>query len=503
MALAGASILVVKVVKRDVELSIESDNRVVLDELRKAVEAGKALHNLVLPLSADGTQFRVEDGKGKIIASSPGVTDADTVVLIGSTAEGENAAIAVPKEADEPGPDERHPESFPLDEPQVPAAMRVQLDQLDERLEALTDPDNWSRTEVRVTTPGGGYKLVALTPFDIVNRRLVVLTSVLWLALPVVVVGIAAVAWVVMGRALRPVAEIIECVKRITDRTLDERVPERHSGDEIDELARTMNGMLDRIDTSVTRQRQFVSNASHELRSPITAITVEAEIALKHPASAHWKTVAEVALCEGKRLERLVGDLLALAHTDESAPTTYELVNLDDLVLEEVRRVNRTSVCTAGISAAQVRGNRSHLTRLVVNLLSNAARHATSTVAVGLFAQGSHAQLTVDDDGSGVAPEDRERIFQRFGRLEEGRSRDAGGAGIGLALVKAVVDAHGGTISVSNSSLGGARFAVMLPLADCVAARDSAEEKDERVSNFSSHAHRRRQALSVYAHTDC
>ncbi len=286
----------------------------------------------------------------------------------------------------------------------------------------------------------------------------------MWLALAILVTGIAALAWLITSRALLPVSQMVTQLRGITPRILDERVPETHSCDEIDELAKTMNGMLDRIEAGIKRQRQFVSDASHELRSPITAITSEAEIALSHPEVADWKVLAKTSYSEGKRLERLVGDLLALATASEERFKKRETINLDDLLFEEVKRINRLPVRTSGVSAAQVWGNADQLSRLVHNLLSNASRHATSLVAVELYRENGQALLGVDDNGCGIAAEDRERVFERFARLEAGRSRDSGGTGLGLAVVRAMALAHGGDVSVTDSPLGGARFEVKLPL---------------------------------------
>jgi signal transduction histidine kinase len=405
--------------------------------------------------------------KGTRLASSLGISPA--VVLIEPPAEID--AADVPAIKDELGllPRDELPERLSLED--LPAELEGELDaKLDEeakeRVEALTDPDNWSRTELVVSTRKGDYVLAAATPFDTIHRDITILTAAMWLALAVLVALNAVVAWIITGRALRPVSHIVEGVRGISDRILGERVPEPDSGDEVEELARTMNGMLDRIEAGVRSQRQFVSDASHELRSPITAIITEAEIALRHPESSVCHVVAKVAHAEGERLERLVGDLLTLASADENHCETHRILDLDDLVLEAAARVNRIPVRTVDVSAARVLGNPDQLSRLVENLLTNAARHARSVVEVALLPVDGQAVLTVDDDGSGVPAADRQRVFERFTRLEESRSRDAGGTGLGLSLVLAVTHAHGGEVSLTGCPLGGARFRVTLPLAE-------------------------------------
>jgi signal transduction histidine kinase len=275
--------------------------------------------------------------------------------------------------------------------------------------------------------------------------------------------------WVLVGRALRPVEAIRVQVDAITGATMDRRVPVPNTDDEVARLARTMNGMLERLEQASARQRAFVSDASHELRSPVSTIRTELEVASTHSAQADWPDVAQRTLGETERLSRLVDDLLALARLDEAqGPGRRAPVDLDDLVLEESTRTHRVPVRTAGVTAGRVSGDERQLTQVVRNLVDNAQRHATSQVALSLRHEGDELVLIVDDDGPGIAPADRERVFDRFTRIDEARGRAAGGAGLGLAVVKRVVDHHGGTVTVADSDpasggLGGARFVVRLP----------------------------------------
>lgn len=291
------------------------------------------------------------------------------------------------------------------------------------------------------------------------------------LLLAVAVAGVtglvAAITWWVVGRALRPVARIRAEVDDITADRLDRRVAVPASGDEIAALAGTMNRMLDRLDAAATAQRRFVSDASHELRSPLATIRQHAELAQLHPDATSVDDLAGVVHDEGLRMQELVDALLLLTRLDEQAALREDLVDLDDLALAEVRRLRAggATVDGSGIRAARVRGDARLLGQLVRNLADNAARHARSAVAIGVTGRGAEVVLTVDDDGAGVPPDERDHIFERFVRLDEARARDAGGSGLGLAIVRAIAEAEGGGVRVEDSPLGGARFSVVLPAA--------------------------------------
>ena len=180
--------------------------------------------------------------------------------------------------------------------------------------------------------------------------------------------------------------------------------------------------------------------------------------------------LAETVLAEDLRLARLVDDLLVLAQTDER---TLELdarpLDLDDLVLDEASRLRASSpltVDTSSVSGGRVTGDRAWLRRVVANLADNAARHAHSRIAFSLREAGQIVHFNVDDDGTGIPPDDRERVFQRFVRLDAARGRNDGGSGLGLAIVAELVRAHGGSVTVGDSPLGGARINVVLPRLD-------------------------------------
>ncbi len=293
-----------------------------------------------------------------------------------------------------------------------------------------------------------------------------VLTRGLAVGVPLLVALVAVTAWVVTGRALRPVEDIRAEVSSISSRRLDRRVPEPPGDDEIARLARTMNAMLDRLQLSRDQQRRFISDASHELRSPISTIRHQLEVAAAHPDGVGVGDLTRELFVESERMERLVEDLLLLARADEQAlAPRHQSVDLDDLLLAEAERLRRrgqVGVDATGISGGQVTGDPGQLQRMVRNLVDNAERHAATRVVLALRElDDGGVELAVADDGAGIAEADRERVFHRFTRLDSARNRDVGGAGLGLVIVAEVVRAHGGTVRIDGT--GGAKFVVVLP----------------------------------------
>ncbi|WP_314098208.1 HAMP domain-containing sensor histidine kinase [Microbacterium foliorum] len=314
----------------------------------------------------------------------------------------------------------------------------------------------------------GDETLVLAVPIEDAVETLSTVAILLAVAVPLLLVLVAVTTWLVVGRALRPVTRIRREVDGITAEHLHRRVEVPPSSDEIAALATTMNRMLDRLDASATAQRRFVSDASHELRSPLATIRQHAELAQAHPATTSIDELAEVVSDEGLRLQGIVESLLLLARLDEGAGTHDEAVDLDDVALGEVRRLRSRGVDVdgTGIAAARVVGDPRLLGQLLRNLADNAARHSAGRVAISVIPQGSWVFVTIEDDGAGVPESERERIFERFVRLDEARSRDAGGSGLGLAIVRGIATAGGGTVSVDASRWDGARFVVALPLSD-------------------------------------
>ncbi len=311
----------------------------------------------------------------------------------------------------------------------------------------------------------GDQTLVLAVSMDDDAETLATVATLLAIAVPLLLLLVAVTTWLVVGRALRPVERIREEVDGITAERLHQRVPVPDTADEIAALATTMNGMLDRLDASATAQRRFVSDASHELRSPLTTIRQHAELAQAHPEVTSIGELAEVVSEEGLRLQGIVESLLLLARLDEGASTLDEAVDLDDIALGEVRRLRAAGldVDGTGIHAARVHGDPRLLGQLVRNLADNAARHSRGRVAIAVIPSDGYVFVTVEDDGAGVLAEERERIFERFVRLDEARSRDAGGSGLGLAIARGIAGSARGTLVVDDSRWGGARFVLTLP----------------------------------------
>jgi len=342
----------------------------------------------------------------------------------------------------------------------------VNLPGADGRPEARPGENPQVRAQRQVETAQGTITLVAENSLDAVDSTVDSITGALVIGVPALIALLAGLTWWLTGRALKPVEAIRAEAAAITGSTIHRRVPEPNTDDEVGRLARTMNSMLDRLETTSQRQRRFVSDASHELRSPIAVIRAQLEVALRRGDAADWPTVAQRVLVEDQRLEQAVDELLELARTAERADAPQVVVDLDEVVLEDTARERRVPVDTARVLAGRVHGTRAQFARVVANLLDNACRHATARVAVTLVREEHDVVLTVDDDGPGIAIPDRERVFERFTRLDEGRSRDAGGVGLGLAMVRAIVERHGGTVAIDDAPLGGARLVVRLPAID-------------------------------------
>jgi signal transduction histidine kinase len=298
-----------------------------------------------------------------------------------------------------------------------------------------------------------------------VNHDVFVAAVMLGVGLPSLVALVGTTTWFLVGRALKPVESIRQEVADITGSDLHRRVPQPATRDEIARLASTMNAMLDRLEAATDRQRRFVDDASHELRSPLAVLRGELEIALNHAEKADWRAVATRMLGDVSRQERLVHDLLFMARAEHGTRAPDVLVDLDGVVFDEVERVRIRSAAVidvTGVSAAPVRGRAEDLARVVANLLDNAVLHASRRVQVTVGLNGSSAELVVQDDGPGIPIHLRDQIFERFARIDEGRSRHRGGTGLGLAIASDIVKAHGGTITVEDAA-AGARLVVRLP----------------------------------------
>jgi signal transduction histidine kinase len=322
---------------------------------------------------------------------------------------------------------------------------------------------------VRVETPGGPETVVAAMPLDGVAGRVteaVDATAGIG-AGALVVVGV--VAWLTAGRVLRPVERMRNRATAITaSGDPSGRLP-RSGTDELSKLAETLNGMLASIERSVDRQRRFVADAAHELRTPLAGLTAALEIAQQHPDIARDTLTGEL-LAGHRRLSRSLNDLLVLAVLDGRAQETMTPVDLVGVVTDCSRRSVPEGVClrVGTLQRAVVLGSESQLSRMVSNLVDNALRYAHSKVELSVTASPRWARISVTDDGPGIPEPDRERVWNRFVRLDDDRSRasgGSGGSGLGLAIVRETAAAHGGEASAGDVSPGpGAEFVIRLPL---------------------------------------
>jgi signal transduction histidine kinase len=333
------------------------------------------------------------------------------------------------------------------------------------------DPSTTFRVLVRRARGSNGEPLTiyVVTNLGSLERSLRTASALLIVIVPTLIVVVAITSWWIVGRALRPVEQIRAEVADIHASELARRIPEPPVDDEIGRLARTMNTMLDRLESAAERRRRFIGDASHELQSPLASARTELEVALAYPDKADWQGVAAGLLDENKRMEQLVRDLLLLASADEGdLGHMGQSIDLDELVRKEVARASSGPALRIDLSCVEpvkICGNAEALARAFRNLLDNACRHARSAVAVAVAVthDGDNVEIVVDDDGPGIATADRTRVFERFTRLEKARGRADGGAGLGLAIVKEIVAAHMGTVAVTASENAGARFVVRLP----------------------------------------
>jgi signal transduction histidine kinase len=322
-----------------------------------------------------------------------------------------------------------------------------------------------------VETRNGDVIVYLAASTDDINDSVTTLITSLTVAVPLAAGILAALIWLLVGRTLRPVEQIRVEVAAIGGTELHRRVPVPPGDDEIVRLARTMNDMLQRVDEASGRQRRFIADASHELRSPLTRMRSELEVDLAHPDRADPVATHDSVLEEVIGLQRLVDDLLLLARNSALTASPADRQDLVDLCAIADRVGNgitvkdgfRVEVHHDGRSL--VRGNAAELARAITNLADNATRHARSVVRLTISSAAAAVTLAVEDDGHGIPPGEHERIFERFARLDEGRAVTDGGTGLGLAIARDIIERHGGTVTVDTAYRKGARFVITLPAA--------------------------------------
>ncbi len=400
-----------------------------IDATARSIAAAVEADELPVPLQVPaGDQVQVVDARGRVIAAS---AEADLL---------------------------------------VPIVSAEDLDRLraGERLTIHGGPSRIYSGPLRVAGetvegPFGPSTVVVARPMTDAMRGLGLLRTYLLVVFPLLLVASGLVAWRVIGATLRPVESLRRGAEEITGAgpAAAARLPVPASRDEIHRLAVTLNGMLDRLEAGRARQREFVADAAHELRSPLASMRAQLEVARRLGPNADWPAVSDDLLADTTRLSRLVDDLLLLARSGATpAPSRVELVDLQALADDVVRRGTEAAppgpqpqVEVVDNGPVWTVGAPDELRRVIANLVENAVRYARTGVTVAVTGAGSHVLLTVTDDGPGIPPEHRERVFERFTRLDDSRTADTGGAGLGLAIVRELVRRHDGTVTLRDAGL--------------------------------------------------
>jgi signal transduction histidine kinase len=353
----------------------------------------------------------------------------------------------------------------------APAAPLVPVSRFENNLLRGLPDDAVTGDDMRVSgqqvdTPRGRYTVIVGGGSEAVESTVTTVALLLACGAPIVV-GLAATAtYRLVRRSLQSVDAIRSRVAEISTSDLGERVPVPGARDEISALATTMNEMLSRLEAGHRAQQRFVSDASHELRSPLTTIISGLEAARDHPALLNPELASQTLLPEAHRMRVLIDDLFLLARADEhNLVVRKDVVPIGELADLEVARVRREASCevNSNVASALVIGDPIAITRVLRNLLDNAVRHARSRVCIDVRPNGDHVDIAISDDGPGIALPDRERVFERFVRLDFDRSRNSGGAGLGLAIVAELVAAHRGSIAVEGRPGAGTTMRVRLP----------------------------------------
>jgi signal transduction histidine kinase len=390
---------------------------------------GSDLSTLLRPSPRDRTVVQVLDASGAVVAASDAL------------------AGQAPMSPLRPGPDER---------------LRDQRRLPDEPFRIVA---------LGANTPAGMRTVLVGESLDAVDDATGAIVVALLLGLPLLGLVVGVATFLFVGRTLRPVEAMREQAAVITSRNLHERLPVPAADDEIAALASTMNTMLDRIEAASAAQRRFVGDASHELRSPLATVQANADLleAAALPETAA-RSVGRIRR-ESARMARLVEDLLLLARTDDNALRhRRQDVDLDDIVYTERERLSLEHPeldVQASIEPVRVVGDADGLQRVVRNLIDNSARHAAHRATISVGTRDEMAEIVVGNDGPPIPPAERERIFGRFVRLDDSRSRSDGGSGLGLSIARDIVTGHGGTLTVDNLEHGAAtRIRLPLPPTD-------------------------------------
>ncbi|MDA8271234.1 MAG: HAMP domain-containing sensor histidine kinase [Actinomycetota bacterium] len=479
IALFGASRVLLTTLRSQLHSSIINQTRTQEAAVVSLVSSGSIMNPLPLPRNEISVQ--VLDTNNQVIASTANIAGEPSALASLKSAISEVSYVPLPKGMLLSDPDESdhravmvttvvgQPNGINLTVSNQPTGFTLNLNSSQESQGTQTSAAP-APQRVVTKTYHSVFRVVALESMATVDQSVMTVVKVISIAFPLLLGIVALLVILLTARSLKPVERISREVAAITGSNLHNRISVPPARDEIAGLAVTMNQMLERLDDSAERSRRFVADASHELRSPLSVIQTELEVGLLHPEAVDWQRTANDALDESRRMQRIVEDLLMLARADSGKILVHTLlpVDLDDLVLGEASRLRLSgtvAVDTRAVSGGRVTGDPHLLLRVVRNLSNNAARHAQSRVTFALHKDGGFVQLEVADDGRGVPEELREKIFERFTRLDEARSRDDGGSGLGLSIVRTIVEAHGGSVEVKENPDGsrGARFVVRIP----------------------------------------
>ena len=362
----------------------------------------------------------------------------------------------------------------PIADPDVPPGRTVEIQVAESVFDEVERQSRFIEDESPYLVVAGGFSSgngpgVVLVASSLAPAEAAVnaLEPLLWIGYPITLAAVGVTVWVLTGWALRPVDAMREQADAISAAALASRLPVPASRDEIRRLADTLNRMLERLESASLRQRRFVADASHELKTPLAAMRTMLEVAGHDPDFEDWPVLLASLTGEGERMEALVSDLLALARFEEGGPPhSQDEVDLDQVLGRVAERTRRSfpgvTVDTSGITPARVRGDAGAVERLLWNLASNAGRYGRSRVAFACEASDRAVLTRVIDDGPGVPEAERERVFERFVRLDEARDRVGGGTGLGLAVARAIARSHGGEVRITDGP--GTTVEVSLPV---------------------------------------
>jgi signal transduction histidine kinase len=460
VALVVAGLAVVLLLRSNLSNQAELQAEVTARQLASRLAGGTAPAALDLP-DDDRQPVRIVDAQGKVLAVSDGLTAINNTPVrppLGRTPTASSGPTATDDDEseDKDSDDDNGQQSGKVAEGEAAYSTGTAT------VEGRTAEYRFA--SLGVILPGGNGEVTVQAGAELATAENAVgtVTRAMLIGLPLLLLVIAGVTWTVTRRALAPVEAIRGELGRITAaRDLSRRVPVPESKDEVARLARTTNETLTALETSVAQQRGFVADASHELRNPIASLRTQLEIAAAHPELLELDEL----IADTIRLQQLTADLLFLARLDAGERPPPERIEIAQLVHEEIaRRPAGKRPVVEILGEPVVLGNRARLARVLGNLVDNAERHARDDVRVVVQSEGAEAVVQVIDDGPGVPAADRERIFERFVRLDDARSRDDGGAGLGLAIARDVVRASAGTLTVGAAPGGGAAFEIRLPI---------------------------------------